>query len=109
MLLHILLFHQVFEPSSEGLKYVRFFRGASGAFRIHFLMVSFIVCTCPNRTRVGAIDNPGLLQQVFEQYDIPDVPEKKFEHDFLIVCRQKMFIFSLSTAFISNFTYYNLY
>ena len=53
-----------------------FFRGASGAFRIHFLMVSFIVCTCPNRTRVGAIDNPGLLEQVFEQYDIPDVPEK---------------------------------
>ena len=83
-----------------------FFRGASGAFRIHFLMVSFIVCTCPNRTRVGAIDNPGLLEQVFEQYD---VSEKNFEHDFLIVCSQKMFICSLSTAFISNFTYYNLY
>ena len=71
-------------------------------------MVSFIACTCPNRSGVGAIDNPGLLEQDFEQYDIPDVPEKIFEHDFSIVCRQKMFIFSLSTAFISNFTYYNL-
>ena len=71
-----------------------------------FLMVSFIACTCPNRSGVGAIDNPGLLEQVFEQYD---VPEKNFEHDFLIVCSQKMFICSLSTAFISNFTYYNLY
>ena len=108
MLLHILLFHQVFEPTEvqRVLNMCVFFRGASGAFRIHFLMVSFIVCTCPNRTRVGAIDNPGLLKQVFEQYD---VPEKNFEHDFLIVCSQKMFICSLSTAFISNFTHYNLY
>ena len=39
-------------------------------------MVSFIACTCPNRSGVGAIDNPGLSEQVFEQYDIPDVPEK---------------------------------
>ena len=39
-------------------------------------MVSFIACTCPNRSVVGAIDNPGLLKQVFEQHDIPDVPEK---------------------------------
>ena len=87
-----------------------FFRGASGASGIHlFSVISFIGCTCPNRSGVGAIDNPGLLEQVFEQYDIPDVPEKDFEHYFSIVCRQKMFIFSLSTAFISNFTYYNLY
>ena len=86
------------------------FRGASGASGIHlFSVISFIACTCPNRSGVGAIDNPGLLEQVFEQYDIPDVPEKNFEHDFSIVCRQKMFIFSLSTAFIRNFTYYNLY
>ena len=73
-----------------------------------FLMVSFIACMCPNRSVVGAIDKLGLLEQVFEQYDIPDVPEKDFKHDFSIVCRQKMFIFSLSTAFISNFTYYNV-
>ena len=72
-------------------------------------MVSLIACTCPNRSGAGAIDNRGLLEQVYEQYDMPDVPEKDFEHYFSIVCRQKMFIFSLSTAFISNFTYYNLY
>ena len=87
-----------------------FFRGASGAAGIHFsLMVSFIASTCPNRSGVGALDNPGLLEQVLEQYDIPDVSEKNFEHDFSIVCRQKMFIFSLSTVYMSNFTYYNLY
>ena len=72
-------------------------------------MVSFIACKSPNRSGVGAIDNPGLFEQVFDQYDIPEVPENIPERDFSIVCRQKMFIFSLSTAFISNFTYYNLY
>ena len=41
-------------------------------------MVSFIASTCPNRSGVGALDNPGLLEQVFEQYDIPDVSEKNF-------------------------------
>ena len=66
-------------------------------------MVSFIACTCPNRTRIGAIDNPGILEQVFEQYDIPDVPEKDFENDFSIVYRQKMFIFSLSMAFTYSY------
>ena len=90
--------------------FVRFFLGASGASGIHlFSVISFIACTCPNRSGVGAIDNPGLLKQVLQQCDIPDIPEKNFEHDFSIVCCQKMFIFSLSTAFISNFSYYNLY
>ena len=56
-----------------------FFRGAPGASGIHiFSVISFIACTCSNRLAVGAIDNPGLLEQVFEQYDIPDVPEKNF-------------------------------
>ena len=90
---------------------MRFFLGGGiGAIVVHhFSMVSFSTCTRPNRSGAGAIDNPGVLKQVFEQYDIPNVPEKDFEHYFSIVCRQKMFIFSLSTAFISNFTYYNLY
>ena len=94
---------------SKSVNYVGdfFFRGRfSGGF---CNMVNIFTCRCPNRSGVGAIDNPGLLEQIFEQYDIPDVTEKNFEHDFSIVCRQKMFIFSLSTAFISNFTYYNLY
>ena len=54
-----------------------FFRGTSGGIVIHsFSMVSFLACTCPNRSRVGEIDSPDLFEQVFEQYDIPKVPEK---------------------------------
>ena len=60
-----------------------------------FSMVSFFACTCPNPSGVGAIDSPDLLEQVFEQYDIPEVPEKNFETDFLMVRRQKMFIFGV--------------
>ena len=55
-----------------------------------FSMVSFFACTCPNRLGVGAIDSPDLFEQVFEQYDIPKVPEKNFKPDFLMVRRQKM-------------------
>eukprot|EP00493_Phyllostaurus_siculus_P020555 UN20880 len=29
-------------------------------------MVSFVAYTDPNRSRVGAIDNPGLFEQVFD-------------------------------------------
>ena len=54
-----------------------FFRGTSGGIVIHsFSMVSCLACTCPNRSRVGEIDSPDLFEQVFEQYDIPKVPEK---------------------------------
>ena len=42
-------------------------------------MVLFFACTCPNRSGVGAIDSRDLFEQVFEQYDIPKVPEKKFQ------------------------------
>ena len=72
------------------------FRGTSGAIVIHsFPMVSFFACACPNRSGVGAIDSPDLFEQVFEQYDIPKVPEKIFKTDFSMVRRQKMFIFSV--------------
>ena len=60
-----------------------------------FSMVSFFACTCPNRSGVGAINSPHLFEQVFEQYDIPKVPEKIFKTDFLMVRRQKMFIFGV--------------
>ena len=42
---------------------------------------------------VGGIDNIDRSEQVFDQYDIPETPGKMIIHDFLIVCRQKMFIF----------------
>ena len=54
-----------------------FLGGGSGAIVIHhFSMVSFVAYTGPNSSRVGAIDNPGLFEQVFDYIDIPEVPEK---------------------------------
>ena len=41
-----------------------------------FSMVSFFASTCPIRSGVGAIDNPDQSGQVFEQYDVSEVPEK---------------------------------
>ena len=60
-----------------------------------FSMASFLACTCPNRSRVGEINSPDLFEQVFEQYEIPKVPEKNFKTNFLMVRRQKMFIFGV--------------
>ena len=74
-----------------------------------FSMVSFFASTCPIRSGVAAIDNPDQYGQVFEQYDVSEVPEKFFSHDFSMACRQKMFIFGHFKAFISNFIDYNLY
>ena len=74
-----------------------------------FSMVSCFACTCPNRSGVGAIDNPDRSEQVFDQYDIPEDPEKNFTNDFSMEGHQKMFIFGVLDDFISNFTYYNLY
>ena len=74
-----------------------------------FSMVSFFASTCPIRSGVAAIDNPDQYGQVFEQYDVSEVPENFFSHDFSMACRQKMFIFGHFKAFISNFIDYNLY
>ena len=74
-----------------------------------FSMVSFFASTCPIRSGVGAIDNPDQSGQVFEQYDVSEVPEKFFSHDFSMACRQKMIIFGHFKACKSNFTDYNLY
>ena len=72
-------------------------------------MVSFFASTRPIRSGVGAIDNPHQSRQVFEQYDIYEVPQKMFSDDFSMACRQKMFIFGIFKACISNFSNYNLY
>ena len=71
-------------------------------------MINIFACTCPNRSGVGAIDNPDRFEQAFVQYYIPEDPENFFTPDISMVCRQKMFIFGALTAFISNYTYYNL-
>ena len=89
-----------------------FFRGPCGGIIpvVHlFSMVSFFASTCPTRSGVGAIDNPDQSGQVFEQYDVSEVPEKIFSDDFSMACRQKMFIFGHFKACISNFADYNLY
>ena len=58
---------------------------------------------------VGAIDEPDRSEQVLDQRYIPDVSEKIFTHDISMIRRQKTLIFDVLKAFISNFTYYNLY
>ena len=72
-------------------------------------MVSFFASTCPNRSGVGAIDNPDRCEQVVDQYYIPEDPEKIFTHDISMVRRQKMSIFDVLKTFISKITYYKLY
>ena len=72
-------------------------------------MVSFFTCTRPNRSRVDAIDKPDRPEQAFDQYDIPQDPEKIFTNDFSMVGHEKMIIFGVFDDFIHNFTYYDLY
>ena len=47
----------------------------------------------PNRSEVGAIDNPDRFEQVFDPYYILEVPEKISTYDISMVRRQKMLIF----------------
>ena len=55
-------------------------------------MINIFVCTCPNQSGVGAIDNPDQFEQAFVQYYIPEDPENFFTHDISMVRRQKMSI-----------------
>ena len=72
-------------------------------------MINIFVCTCPNRSGVGAIDNPDQFEQASVQYYIPEDPEKIFTHDISMVRRQKICIFDVLKTFISKITYYTLY
>ena len=58
-------------------------------------MINIFACTCPNRSGVGAIDNPDRFEQAFVQYYIPEDPENFFTHDISMVRRQKMSIFDV--------------
>ena len=72
-------------------------------------MLNIFPSTCPNRSGVGAIDNPDRFEQDFSQYYIPEDPEKIFMHDISMVRRQKMSIFDVLKTFISKITYYKIY
>ena len=80
-----------------------------GGCRPFFKMINIFACTCPNRSGVGAIDNPDRFEQAFVQYYIPEDPENFFTHDISMVRRQKMSIFDVLKTFISKITYYTLY
>jgi len=62
-----------------------------------------------NWSGVGAIDHPDRSEQVPGQHYIPDVTEKIFTDDISMIHRQKTFTFGVLKAFISNFTYCNIY
>ena len=72
-------------------------------------MTNIFICRCPNRSGVGAIDDPDRSEQVPDQCYTPDVSEKIFTHDISMIRRQKTLIFDVLKVFTSNFTYYNLY
>ena len=72
-------------------------------------MVNIFICRCPNRSGVGGIDDPDRFEKIPDQRNTPDVSEKNFTHDISMIRRQKKLIFDVLKAFISNFTYYNLY
>ena len=72
-------------------------------------MINIFAYTSPNRLGVDAINNPDRFEQVFDTYYIPEVSEKIFMDDISMVRPQKTYVFGGYKAFISNFTYYNLY
>ena len=70
-------------------------------------MINIFACTFPNRSGVGAIDNPDQFEQVFDTCHIPEISEKTFTDDISMAHPWKMYFFGVYKAFISNFTYYN--
>ena len=75
-------------------------------------MMNIFRYTCPDHSGVGAIGSPDRFQHVCDTYCTPEVLEKNFRHEILIVRPQKwakICLFAVFKAFISNFLYYNLY
>ena len=48
-------------------------------------MINMFTYTSPNRSDVGAIDNPGRFEQNFDTYYIPETSEKIFMDDISMV------------------------
>ena len=72
-------------------------------------MVNIFTYTSPNRSGVGAIDNPDRFEQVFDTYYIPELSEFFFMDGMSMVRPYKTYVLGGYKAFISSFTYYNLY
>ena len=60
-----------------------FFSG--GVCRPFRKMVNIFAYTCPNRSGVGAINNPDRSEQVFDAYYISEVSKKIFMDDISMV------------------------
>ena len=72
-------------------------------------MSNIFGCTCPNRSGVGAIDNPDRFEQAFDTYYLTEVSDKIFTDGISMDHPQKMYNFCVLKTFISNFTYYKRY
>ena len=71
-----LLFRNELFSNTSSIRKWSFF--SVGAF---WKVINIFACTCPNRSGVGAIDNPGRFEQALDQYYIPEVLEEIFTHD----------------------------
>ena len=84
-----------------------------GGLRYFFKIDNFFTYTCPNHSRVGAIDSPDRSEHVLHPYYILEALENFFGHDIFIIRPRNMakngFFFAVFKAFINNFLYYNLY
>ena len=56
-----------------------------GEWGTFWKMSNTFVYTSPNRSGVGAIDNPDPFEQVFDTYYIPNASEKIFMDDISLV------------------------
>ena len=83
-----------------------------GGLRYFFKIDNFFAYTCPNHSRVGAIDNPDRFDDVLHPYYILEAIENFFDTNFgLCILRNWLEIAFVAVfkAFISNFLFYNLY
>ena len=53
-------------------------------------LVNIVTYTCPNHSRVGAIDSPDRLEHVLHPYCILEAIENFFGHELWIVRAQKL-------------------
>ena len=56
-----------------------------GGGRPFWKMINIFAYTSPNRSGVGAIDNPDRFEPVFDTYYIPEASEKIFMDDISMV------------------------
>ena len=79
-------------------------------FNKKIMDISGMICrqSCPNRSGVGAIDNPDRFEQFFIHV-ISQTLQKTLMDDISMARDQRMYFFGVYKAFINNFTYYSLY